>query len=373
MNTQPNLRMRPASPALDRGEPVRALAQLLHRWPQWIGYGAAAWSVTYALLALWWLVGHPGLPSAFADPARRVEPVGWGALERAGADAAALLGLVSAAIAFRGSRRNAHHNDDVLLSVTAWGLAATLLLGVPDAQAIAVLAYSPFLLLGAPFGWPPVSLAFLFPWPVVHQLLCVVGGILWGGTAVAATRRALRACPRCGRRARSARWTSRAAAAQWGRVATVVAVVIPLLYATTRLAWAVGIPLGITEEFLREGQAIGMWTAGAALASVAIGGAVLTTGLVLRWGEVFPRWIPVWGGRAVPPSLAIAPASVMSCLFLAAGLNAVGSFLEGGFPAEGWGTTAPTLLWPLWGIALGSATLAYRYRRRGRCERCGRG
>jgi hypothetical protein len=32
----------------------------------------------------------------------------------------------------------------------------------------------------------------------------------------------------------------------------------------------------------------------------------------------------------------------------------------------------PKLLWPLWGAALGAATLAYYYRRPGRCGLCGR-
>ena len=39
--------------------------------------------------------------------------------------------------------------------------------------------------------------------------------------------------------------------------------------------------------------------------------------------------------------------------------------------AENWAALAPELLWPLWGAAL-AATFAYYYRRRGRCEVCGR-
>ena len=38
----------------------------------------------------------------------------------------------------------------------------------------------------------------------------------------------------------------------------------------------------------------------------------------------------------------------------------------------GYEVTAPELLWPLWGGALGAATLAYYYRRRGKCEHCSR-
>lgn len=40
---------------------------------------------------------------------------------------------------------------------------------------------------------------------------------------------------------------------------------------------------------------------------------------------------------------------------------------EGVLSAQNWAALAPGLLWPLW-----EATLAYYYRRRGRCERCGR-
>jgi hypothetical protein len=33
----------------------------------------------------------------------------------------------------------------------------------------------------------------------------------------------------------------------------------------------------------------------------------------------------------------------------------------------------PTLLFPVWGVALAVATLGYYYRRRGTCSVCGRG
>jgi hypothetical protein len=32
---------------------------------------------------------------------------------------------------------------------------------------------------------------------------------------------------------------------------------------------------------------------------------------------------------------------------------------------EDWAALAPELLWPIWGVALGAATLAYYFRRRG--------
>ena len=116
------------------------------------------------------------------------------------------------------------------------------------------------------------------------------------------------------------------------------------------------------------------------MATVAVGGAILTLGLVQRWGEVFPRWIPRLAGRRVPPALAIVPAALVSVLVTSAGLMFLRLTLlrtmGAVFPAispENWAALAPELLWPLWGGALAAATLAYYYRRRDPCLRCGRG
>ena len=58
-------------------------------------------------------------------------------------------------------------------------------------------------------------------------------------------------------------------------------------------------------------------------------GAILTLELVLRWGEVFPRWIPFLGGKRVPISLAVVPASLVAVLVTRAGLMFVGLTLTG--------------------------------------------
>jgi hypothetical protein len=159
-----------------------------------------------------------------------------------------------------------------------------------------------------------------------------------------------------------------AAAARWGRWATAVAACVPLVYAATRLAWWVGLPLGLTEERLQLGQTEGAWAAGASLAAVAIAGAGLTLGLVQRWGEVVPRWVPGLGGKRVPPALAVVPATLIALLVTNAGLTfwrrmllGTGSYtLTGG----NWAALLPELLWPVWGAALGAAALAYHLRRR---------
>jgi hypothetical protein len=115
------------------------------------------------------------------------------------------------------------------------------------------------------------------------------------------------------------------------------------------------------------------------LATLAACGSLLSLGLIQRWGEIYPRWIPFLHGKPVRPRVAIIPAALVSILLVSAGLNAIRARLLGYYPEHSglndanWGTAISGLLFPLWGIALGIATLAYFYRRRGRCGTCGRG
>ena len=357
------------------------------RWPGWIGYVAAAWSLVYGLLGLWWALGGAGFPfGSENDPSAALSVFGAVQTGTTGAPVIATLGFVGAAAALAMTWVIGRGISGAVLLVFAWALASVLVLLIPDYRVLMAVAYAPIVLIGAPFGWPPgVSLLDAFPWPVVNQFICIGGGLLWAATAVAYKRRSEGACGNCGRSGASAGWTTPESAARWGRWAVWVAVIVPVLYAATRWAWALGIPLGISEKFLREGQEIGLWWAGAALATIAVGGAILTLGLIQRWGEVFPRWVPFLRGRRVPITLAVVPASLISVLVTAAGLMFVRLMLVG-TPGdsfnffgeaklslgENWAALAPELLWPIWGAALGAATLAYYYRRRGRCGRCGR-
>ncbi len=354
----------------------------LARWPGWIGYAAAAWSLAYGLLGLWWALGGAGFPfGSESDPGAELSVLG-GVRAETGAPVIATLGLAGAVAAVVMARKRGRGTVRAVLLAFAWAVAVVLALAIPDYRVLMGVAYTPIILIGAPFGWPPgVSILDAFPWPVVNQLLCIAGGLLWAATAVAYGRRIGGACGYCGRTDTGSGWTTPNAAARWGRWAVYVAVVIPILYAATRWAWALGIPLGISEEFLREGQGTGLWWAGASLATIAVGGAILTLGLAQRWGEVFPRWVPFLSGRRVPIWLAVVPASLVSVLVTVAGLMFVRLTLtgqlanilgEGVLTAGNWAALAPELLWPLWGAALGAATLAYYYRRRGECKHCGR-
>ncbi|HEY3476989.1 MAG TPA: hypothetical protein VGK56_20390, partial [Anaerolineales bacterium] len=219
-----------------------------------------------------------------------------------------------------------------------------------------------------------------------HQLLCLLGGFLWLGATVCYARRSGDACLHCGRRDDPEGWTSPDQAARWGRIAVYVALVAPVFYALTRYAWALGFPLGMNEELFRRGQESGSWIGGALfLGNFILVGAFLMLGLVQRWGEVFPRWVVGLAGRRVPIALAVVPASLASVLLIVGGIGIwyslaqmVANSAAGG--AEGieliWEITfgvGPTLLFPVWGLALAVATLGYYYRRRGPCSVCGRG
>lgn len=150
----------------------------------------------------------------------------------------------------------------------------------------------------------------------------------------------------------------------------VVAAVIPFGYAVTRIAWALGIPLGLSREFLDSIQDI--VNNGLVLGIGAVLGAVLTIGLVRPWGEVFPRWMPWIGGRSVPVGLARNSALVVALAVTSAGCYFVRSTISGsiGIAPEGaeehWAAWLPEIFWPLWGAALAVAAIAYADRRRRR-------
>lgn len=348
-------------------------------WPAWAAYAAGAWSLAYGVLGLYWTFGGTGFPFGTEnDPGGAVLSVLAGVRAETGAPVIAALGLVGTVVAVAMVRTWGRGLQRVVLLAFAWSAAAVLALILPDYRVLAAVAYAFLFLIGAPFGWPPGNFFDALPWPVVNQFVLIGGGIVWATAAVAYQRRSRDACGNCGRTDTDTGLTP--AAARWGKWATSVAVIVPLVYAATRWAWALGIPLGISEELLREGQAGGAWMFGAGLATVAVGGAILTLGLVQRWGERFPHWIPFLADKRVPIWLAVVPASLVSVLVTTAGimfvrLTVTGMFSETfSFVGEGdWAALAPELLWPIWGTALGAATLAYYYRRRGRCRHCGRG
>jgi hypothetical protein len=246
---------------------------------------------------------------------------------------------------------------------------------------LTTLAYIPYvvfrLLTGAEIGLYLQELT-QSQWMIAHQLLCLIGGFLWLAATVSYARRSGDACLYCGRRDGPEGWTSPIKAARWGRIAVYVAMVVPVLYALTRYAWVLGIPLGMSEEHLRSGQESGTWISGLFLANFGLVGAALMLGLVQRWGEVFPRWMIGLAGRRVPIALAVVPASIVSVLFMVGGITIWSAYAQMADAAAAtgeniWIVVGPTFLFPVWAVSLAVATLGYYYRRRGPCSVCGRG
>jgi hypothetical protein len=106
--------------------------------------------------------------------------------------------------------------------------------------------------------------------------------------------------------------------------------------------------------------------------------AFTAVGLIAGWGEVFPRWVPVLGGRRVPTLAAVVPAAagaaVLTLLWTAAALSVIFGTDVRGRPIEGehplsfhhWENALATIVYAplvLWGPLLAAVTIAY-YRRR---------
>ncbi len=362
-----------------RGEGVRG-------WQRWAPYAAVTWSLIYTALGLYWAVSGSGFPYTPENVSDGMGPVvgrfgpavAWIVVMMAGLPAAAL-GVAM----LRGVRGRAFRP----LFITAGALlAGVLLLLMTGLDLLVKVGYIPAALIGlftAEKG--QAYMEAWTQWATIHQLLCLIGGFLWLAATVSYARRSTDACLYCGRRDGPEGWTSPNNAARWGRIALNLAMVAPLFYTLTRYAWALGIPLGMSEEYLRSGQARGTWIGGLSLASFGLVGAVLMLGLVQRWGEVFPRWMIGLAERRVPIALAVIPASLASVLLFVGGIGiwfGLGQMVAnyraiGAGDIEVIGATifqlGPTLLFPVWGVALAVATLGYYFRRRGPCSVCGRG
>jgi hypothetical protein len=238
-------------------------------------------------------------------------------------------------------------------------VAFTLLVIVPDIRVMGLLGYLPRILLTSPFDAEfRDAVAIAVSPQVIHHVVSIVWGSLWALTALSVAR----ATSSREGQARSRAWARSARGKRWAKGAVIVAVVVPLLYAIQRLAWAVGIPLGIDPVELANTWYVN--SAAAWLALSATGGAVLTLGLVQRWGEVFPRWIPVLRGRRVPVMLAVIPALMIAAVIMSASIGTMMISVESAFGVEyGWMMVAPMLAWPLWSVALAFAAVAYYLRR----------
>jgi hypothetical protein len=181
--------------------------------------------------------------------------------------------------------------------------------------------------------------------PLVLAVM-LAGGVLFAALTMAATRRDAAGATVLGRPGRLDRW---------GRAATWVAAACPLPYVLVRMTWLTPWPLGVPDGQSLDG---GVRVFGLLLGLAALGGALLTLGLVARWGEVFPAWLPGLRGRPVPVLAAVLPAGVVSVVLCAASVSLVLLSAQAGMA---W--LVLLIPAPVWGPALGLATLAYHRRR----------
>jgi hypothetical protein len=230
------------------------------RWAGWIGYVAVAWSLVYGILGLYWSLGGAAFPFGENDAGAALSILG-GVRVETGAPVISALGLAGAVAVVMARTRQGRGVLRAVLLGFAWVAAATLTLVIPDYRALVAVSYTPIVVIGAPFGWPPgVSILDVFPWPVVNQFICIGGGLLWAATAAAYGRRSRGACERCGRDDAGAGWTRPDVAARWGRWATYVAVVVPVLYAVRRLSFRPSTSSGLRMvRWLRSGTTATIW------------------------------------------------------------------------------------------------------------------
>jgi hypothetical protein len=319
----------------------------------------------YLFLGIYWLQGGSGFP--FGENDVRAQMMGspfYNLTQSTGGAAIALIGLMGG-VAGIAMVKLWWRKTSVVWITFAWMMCALLILVIPDTRIVQNFAY----LFVLHFGF--------IDWPVINQVLCIIGGFLWGATAVTYHRRTRGACLNCGRvnnlRGDVRRGTTAPSAVRWGQLAVVVAVLSPLPYGIVRWALAFGIPLGFSEaaSSLEERAIVFI------LGGMHIGGAILTLGLIRRWGEIFPRWCLFLSGKRIPVWLAVIPATFAATIITIAGVKTtiqlISGLVDGSIiiNAHNWGELGPIFFLLPWGISLGFATYFYYLRRRETCRHCG--
>lgn len=159
-------------------------------------------------------------------------------------------------------------------------------------------------------------------------------------------------------------------APRWAVVAAWLTILCVLPSGIWRTLVGLGVDLGWSQAHLDLEHIPGSGTGYVLYLTVAsLGAAGLTLGLVQPWGEVFPRWTPVLGGRRVPLALAtgIAILGVTGTAYLVVGSivnwSAVSGF--GDRPRSGWARLMAACYLPatLWPVLLLAVTAAYVVRR----------
>ncbi|WP_022889858.1 hypothetical protein [Agromyces italicus] len=148
------------------------------------------------------------------------------------------------------------------------------------------------------------------------------------------------------------------------RAITVLAALGPLPYAFMRASWLTPWPLfaPAVGEMSPAVLATGLM-----LGSGAVAACVLTLGLILPWGRVFPRWMPRIGGRRVPAPLAVVPGLMAATIITISAVPLVLMSLDADSLLDAVVFNLVLPLW-FWGPMLALAVWAYAAWRRGEHE-----
>ena len=155
------------------------------RWTSWIGYMASAWSVLYGLMHLYWLFGGKEYPFKREEGMELFAGMVTYLPTQVGGSMFVVLCLIGILVGFLMRKPVTKVSIKQLVLIYAWGFAAVLLLFVPDSSLIAALAYA-FLF------------KFQFSWPMLNQIICIIGAVSWGLAAIA-YQKISHACESCGR------------------------------------------------------------------------------------------------------------------------------------------------------------------------------
>jgi hypothetical protein len=162
--------------------------------------------------------------------------------------------------------------------------------------------------------------------------------------------------------------TARPANRDWVLRISWLAVVAPIPYSLSRVLWAAGVPVGITEEFLRELDSPGWGSLGLLmLARLSEGTAVFTHVFIKARAQVVPGWVPLLGGRAVRPWIVIGLLLPPIVALAGANLDALHEIVVHGEPQRpsgfadepAWSLWAHQIVFLVWGSSLTVATFAY--------------
>lgn len=323
---------------------------------KWLFYATGICSFFYGLAGLYWASGGKGFP--YGDPeAASMGSFFPGAEAGPGGIIIAVSGLLGAVLAVAMAATLKPDKNLRILSVLAWTACALLTLVVPDIRLL------------RDFGYGLIGVFQTLDFISLNQFYCFASGILWGLSALSYSKRARRAISVPQLAVESAQLT-----AKWkkrGEWAVCLAILASLPWPLIRLSWFAGYPLGIGQEVWDQMNSSVNGTDPGFIkylfGSLPLLGSLLTLGLVRRWGEIIPRWIPFAGGKPVPPALAIVPGALVALILTMAGSRMFGHYvpdmLQGGFDTTNWAVSLPVFFFLPWGVFLGIATLAYYYRR----------